>query len=188
MAYTATNVSTGKPGVTGAIYVAPLGTTLPTDATTALASSNFTSLGYVSEDGLSNSASNDSTPIKSWGGATVEITEDNYTDTFTFTLLESLNPDVLEAVNGNVTGETLASGISTVIGAYDRPEQVWVIDMVMRGGVAKRIVIPRGKITAVGEITYRRNQAVGYPVTLTALYDGTIVGTHKEYLKTASTT
>ena len=49
MANTATNVSTGKPNISGAVYVAPMGTTLPTDATTALDEA-FTCLGDVSED------------------------------------------------------------------------------------------------------------------------------------------
>ena len=51
----ATNVSTGKPKVAGSIYRAlrTAGLTIPTDATTALASA-FKCLGYISEDGLKN--------------------------------------------------------------------------------------------------------------------------------------
>ena len=40
------NVSTGKPKITGAVYRAPLGTALPTDATTAL-SGAFVDMGYI---------------------------------------------------------------------------------------------------------------------------------------------
>ena len=41
---TSANVSVGKPKIAGAVYVAPLGTTLPTDAVTALATA-FKGLG-----------------------------------------------------------------------------------------------------------------------------------------------
>ena len=65
MAYgTATNVSVGKPGASGAIYRAPLGSTAPTDAETALDAA-FVMLGYVSEDGLTNTNSPESDTIKS---------------------------------------------------------------------------------------------------------------------------
>ena len=47
------NVTAGKPKITGAVYRAPLGTTLPTDATTDLAEA-FKNMGYGSEDGLVN--------------------------------------------------------------------------------------------------------------------------------------
>ena len=58
MANTALNVSTGKPRVTGGVYRAPVGTTLPEDATTALGNS-FVSLGYISTDGVTQSSEHD---------------------------------------------------------------------------------------------------------------------------------
>jgi len=57
MANTATNVSTGKPNISGGVYVAPISTAssnIPTDATTAL-NTAFKCLGYVTEDGIENS-------------------------------------------------------------------------------------------------------------------------------------
>ena len=51
MSNDASNVSVGKPLASGAIFVAPSGTTAPTDAKTALAAT-FKCVGYISEDGV----------------------------------------------------------------------------------------------------------------------------------------
>lgn len=184
MANTATNVSTARPRTAGAVYVQSASTSqLPTTADGTL--TGFTSLGFVSEDGLSNANTFDSADVKEWGGSTVETLNDNFTDTFTFTLLEALNVDVLKEVFGsaNVTG-TLSTGIAVSAKPEAHDSKKWVFDMVMRNGVLKRICIPVGAISAVGEVVYRNSEAVGYNITLTAMNDGT--ATHYEYIKTPS--
>lgn len=184
MANTVTNVSAGKPKVSGAIYRAPLSSdpVLPTDATTALGTM-FKALGYVSDDGLTNTNSPDSETIKAWGGDTVLTIQTEKPDEFQLTLIEVLNTDVLAAVYGssNVTG-TIKSGITVRANADEPEEAVWVIDMVMRGGVLKRIVIPDGKVTEIGDIEYTDEDAVGYELTIQAMPD-TSGQTHYEYIQ-----
>ena len=83
---TVNNVSAGKPKVAGAVYRAPLGTALPIDATTALASV-FVDMGYISEDGVTNSNEREVEEIKAWGGDVVLSPQTGKTDTFTLTFI-----------------------------------------------------------------------------------------------------
>ncbi len=181
MATTATNVTAGKPMVGGAVHWAPTGTAIPTDASAALAEA-FVDMGYISEDGVTNSDERESEEIKDWGGNTVLTLQTGKTDTFGMTFIEALNVDVLKRIYGsdNVSG-TLATGITVRANADELETGVWVIDMIMTEGAKKRIVIPAGKITETEEITYASGEAVGYGVTITA-FPGSDGDSHKEYI------
>ena len=177
----ASNVSVGKPNVAGAVFRAPLGTSLPTNAT-AEPAEGFKDLGFVSEDGVTNSNSPSSQNIKAWGGAIVYAYQDEKPDTMKLKLIEALNPEVHKAVYGsdNVEG-TLESGITITANAKEAEESAWVIDMALRENTMKRIVIPDGKVTQVGDIVYVDNNVIGYDITITCLPDES-GNTHYEYL------
>ena len=180
----AVNVTAGKPNIAGAIYRAAYGTTLPT-STTASLDAAFEEMGYASEDGVTNTNSPETENIRAWGGDVVLTVQNSKDDTFKIKLIEALNEDTLAAVYGsaNVSG-TLSTGITVNVNADEAEEASWVIDMIMRNGAAKRIVIPDAKITEVGDIVYADNEAVGYEITLTAMPDSS-GNNHYEYIKEA---
>ena len=178
---TASYVSAGKPKVTGAVFRAPLGTSLPTDASTTLGGS-FVELGYVSEDGVTNNNTPDTDKVKAWGGQTVLIVQNEKTDEWTLTLIESLNENVLKTVYGDSKVTVNGSSITVQATADQLAEAVYVIDMALKGGAMKRIVIPDGAISEVGEIVYKDDEPIGYEITINALPDGSGVN-HYEYVK-----
>jgi hypothetical protein len=178
-------VTAGKPKVAGAVFVGPTTATLPTDPTSTL--TGFTELGYVSEDGLTNSNSPESDKIKDWGGTTVLTVQTSKDDDFSFTLLEVLNPEVLKVVygNDNVTVDSQSNVISVSANSDQPEDHAWVFDMVVRDGRMKRIVIPSASISELGDIVYAGNSASGYEITLSATPDSS-GNTHYEYIEAES--
>lgn len=181
MANDVKNISTGKPKVGGAIHRAPLGTQVPVDAKTPL-NVAFKALGYVSDDGLKNKNSASADDIKAWGGDIVASVQKEKTDEFEFELIESLNAEVLKTIYGddNVSGK-IETGLHIKANSKELPESTWVFEMMLKGGIAKRIVVPIGKIKEVGEITYKDNEIIMYKATLSA-YPDSDGDTHHEYI------
>jgi hypothetical protein len=146
-----------------AVYAAPLGTALPTSATASL-NNAFVDLGWVSEDGVTNAISREVTKHRAWGGEVVKVTQDNYTETLTLTLLES-SADVLKVVYGedNVTenGDAITVEHSRLMLA----RQSFVIDFV-DGEKAGRIVVREGQVTELGDVVYVHRDLTRYEITV----------------------
>ena len=181
----ASNVSAGKPKITGAIYAAPIGTTLPVTPTEELDEA-FKGLGYCSDEGLTNSTNLETTDIKAWGGDTVLVIQTSKDDTFHFVLLEVKNLDVLKFVFGmtNVSGD-LQNGLTITVNNKDVDQVSLVIDMILSGNTLKRIVIPTMSLSEIGDIEYSDQNPIGYDVTVKCIPDGS-GNTHYEYMIAAA--
>lgn len=178
-----TEVTAGKPKVGGHVYRAPIGTTLPTDATTALAQA-FIDMGYISDDGVTNSNSPESTVINAWGGTPVLTIQESKADTYQLTFISAENVEVQKMVYGddNVTGSSFSTGVSVTANAKELDDYAYVIEMIARGDIAHRVVIPCAKPSEIGDIVYSDTEAVGYEVTLNCTADASR-NTHYEYWK-----
>lgn len=163
------NVTVGKPKASGAVFVAPKGTALPTDASTALPEA-FVNIGYISEDGVTNEIETDSEEIKAWGGDTVLTVQTSRSENFTFTAIET-NEQTLKLAFGDENVTVNDNGFAVVHNGADREEHVFAIETLMGGGRVKRQVIPRGKVSEVGEIVYKDDEALGYEYTVAAQID-----------------
>lgn len=158
------NVSVGKPKAGGAVFYAPIGTAVPTDATTTLESA-YKNVGFVSSDGVTISPSVSSSSHKAWGGVEVanDITE--YSETTSFDMLETSEDSVKLAFGG---GAVTASG-GTVLAVKHtadafKTEVVLVVETLVGTAGVRRTVVPRAKLIERGDITYKDDELVKYAV------------------------
>lgn len=172
------NVTFSKPGASanksGYIWVAPLGTPIPTDATTEL-STAFVGLGYLSEDGLTEPASYEpGDDIVAAGGDTVAQADPTFSKTWTGTCIEALNEDLLKVAYGsaNVTVTKPAEGkdgtITVKEQAGDLEHHVIVIDEILKGGRRRRNVMADATFLITGDISHVHTALVNFEFTITA--------------------
>ena len=164
------NVYVASPKVGGAIWSAPAGTPVPTDATSTLPDA-FASLGYISEDGIVNATETDSEEIKAYGGVVVKTVQSSRKETFTFTPIET-NKETLALQYGedNVTVDAKGN-LTAVHNAKQRAARVYVIETLLDENRVSRDVIPFGRVTSVGEKTYASNAAIAAEIELSCEAD-----------------
>lgn len=148
--------------VTGAVYVAPLGTSGPASATSPLGVA-WAPLGFLSEDGVVISPSQvDASAITAWQES-VEVRNaiTAVANTIGFTMIE-VRADTLALYYGE---DISAGDDSYSFGGPGSGRKAFVID-VIDGDSIIRYWAPIGEVTERSETTYRNGEPVGLGVTV----------------------
>lgn len=161
--------------VSGGVRWAPLGTALPTDATTELGP-EFVTLGRVRDDGIKRTEDRANTKVYDWGGNTIAILQTQFGITVMFELLQVVNADVQKAAHGednvDVTAATGTSGteISAKINSKLLDTGVWVFDSYYQK-MSGRLVLPYARPTKVDGPNWTHKEIASYKMTLESMPD-----------------
>lgn len=167
------NVTIGRPKEGGAIFFAPAGTSLPTNATTSL-SAAYVCLGYVTEDGVTESVTEEGDDIQAWGPEDVMHSQTSYGKTLTLNLLETSKPAVLQFVYGkeNVTVNADGSLKWRDTGKI-LPRGVFVVETLHNNGgdtprYHRKIYGDSQFVDRSGDHTYNNSDPLSFPVVVKA--------------------
>lgn len=185
VAYNSNNIGAYSPQASGGVLAGPTTATLPTNLTDVPGAA-FESLGYVTEDGVTEAVSRDSEKKKAWGGQIVKILSTDHEATWSFSLMETANVAGMKAVYGedNITDAGMGESVLK-INADELPERSFIFDMLDKGSkIAKRIVLPKARVTEIGDVVYTHADTTSFEVTIEAMEDA---DGNKAYIYTAST-
>lgn len=163
------------PNILGGIWRGTLGSTLPTDTTTAI-TTPYVSLGYVGDQGVTRQENRPNTKKFAWGGALVASLQQSYSVTFKFQLLQPLDPDVLKAVHndGNVTVTAATGSTGTITNTALNPtlnlNAVWVFEGFYQMATVRQAV-PIARVTEIGAYKWTHLDLAVYDVTMEAFPD-----------------
>lgn len=155
-------------GVTGTVYVAPKGTALPTNIATPL-NAAFKSVGFISEDALTESLAITTERLRAWQrpvGLRTLTTEVEWT--FEFGMLET-SPLVLDLYYGGAE-TSVATGISTTgILAWPTSTQRAMVIQIEDGDVTTRYAIPVVEIGDRQEVNHSNTEGTTWGVTVNVM-------------------
>ena len=175
MANSIANVVVGKPLVTGGVLVAPKGTALPTDASTA-PGVLFKPVGYITDSGVVKSEKRNTGTINAWGGDTIAATSKGYDVTIKLDLAEFLNSVtqglIYGAANVTTTPATASAGNLLKITATSAPtpHNAWIFE-IANDTKKVRLVVPDGKVMDTGDTTFKDDAIAAAALTLQCFPD-----------------
>lgn len=146
------------------LYVAPVGSTAPTDIAGALDEA-WLAAGLLSEDGASESRDQDSTDHYAWGGKLVRTTKSKHKRTIKVTCLED-NLTVFGLVNPGSTATT-TGGVTTRKIKIPKTDPRGFLLELRDGEITKRRILPKGEVSEVGEVTLSDSALQAFELTIT---------------------
>lgn len=179
------NVSYGKFLSGGYFFLAPSGTTLPTDNTTPLDAA-FLNMGFLGDDGVSFSDSSSTETAYDANGDSIATSQGEIEKTFTVTFRE-IKKDSLAVLYGSAN-VTDADGKLTV---HDKGPNdatyVGVFEIRLKDGRKWRRVVPQCQPGELGDQTIVYNELVGRELTMAALLDSTSGSYYIDYIDSTET-
>lgn len=149
--------------VTGAVSVGPTTTAVPTDADSVVV--GVVDLGYVSEDGVTETRDRSTTKLKAWQNAdTVREVVTDASISYKCKLIET-NADTVELFYATTVDPT--TGAILIVPSATGGRQSFLID-VIDGDEFIRAYVPEGEVTEVGDQVFASGEPIGYEVTITA--------------------
>lgn len=140
------------------------------DPSVALNAAIYKELGALTDEGLTESTSQDYNDIFMWQGNTLAASlPGEYTKTFTFAALET-NAQTLGLTYAGSTITQTAYGVSIAEKPPARDIRTWVLHGI-DGTRLYRIVVPLGQITDKGDVTWSSTDPVSSEYTVKAFPD-----------------
>lgn len=147
--------------------------TIPADYTAAAtAIANFTSSGYISEEGATLTTNISVTKLREWNRAAVRQLLEDFDGNISLTLIQLDEEGAKQAFGTSNVTKTAATSthgeqLRIALGAHIEAPQAWALRV--KDGDAKCIVlIPNGQVTSGATITFSANEAISLPVTIDA--------------------
>lgn len=157
-------------GATGVWNVGLLGTTAPVGFSAL--GTGWKDLGYISQDGMTAAVDEERQSWTPWGGLSPIRTQvTSSTKTYAITAWES-NATVLSLYH-KIPEATFTPDVDGVISfaESDRPtpdRRAFCFDVLDGASNQIRIYIPLGEVTERGDVVYKSDDLIGYPLTVTA--------------------
>jgi len=163
----------------GFVYVGPVGTTAPTNTTTAL-NAAFDEVGWLGESGFGETRSNNATEVYGVNGSLIRNVRTNDTRKFTFEALER-NAIVNGLTRPGSTPATATGITTTPVKAFTGTDgRAWVLEEHFTAGdgtvVIRRVSIALGEAAVTGTITDNHSglSVVQFEVTCFPSADGVL--------------
>ena len=173
-------LGTADQTTTGAVLVAPVGTTLPTLTSLTKASVTidqaFVPAGYISEDGCSLGLDISVEQIREWNRGIVKSALESFDGTVELTFIQT-DEQTMKIIVGDdhvsITAATSTDGkkVMAKFGTHLPDPKSWIIKL-KDGDARAMIVIPVGQVTSFDTVEMTATDVIGWHVTITAMDDG----------------
>lgn len=163
------NVSSTKGVRGGYIFVAPVGTALPTDYSTALASA-YKCLGFISEDGYVETVDSDSEDLVDMNGDLMDSPQTSRVESAQLTLAE-IKAMTLKLMYGDDNVTDKAGVITVKHNGNSNGTWVVVLDLLLKNNRKWRKVVPLFQCSELDDLTLAVGELAARALTAKYLTD-----------------